>query len=304
MKQWLHILFFLLAMIAGSYQVAAQDIVGQSVIELQKGDLPKAKELIDKGSMLQPYASQARTWYYKGYIYKELFKANQTMVSYRDSALGYLFHSIELDKAGEFTESSAKIINYLLSSIYNEVALYLNEIASNELSQEKIAISSIMGALSKYEYFKQQKQRLQPSADFKQMDEEIYMQVANIYFNLFETSSYSNEDYFMQARYHYEKVLSINSANVSALYNLGISYYNKAAHIINNMDYGVDLEILEKRMEECSNLFEKSLPYMQKAYELNPNNVNVLIALKGIYYGLNNYEMSDYYDAKLKSLNR
>lgn len=49
---------------------------------------------------------------------------------------------------------------------------------------------------------------------------------------------------------------------------------------------------------------KKALPYIKKSLDVNPQKVEAIRALKGIYRGLNNYEMVDYYDQQLKSLEK
>ena len=100
----------------------------------------------------------------------------------------------------------------------------------------------------------------------------------------------------------YLEVLAMDSNNVSANYNLGILYYNQAVAIIEHMDYDMALVKLYEIQEECINLFLKSLPYMRKAYELNPTRKETLIGLSGIYFSLNEIEMSEQYKQELEDL--
>jgi tetratricopeptide (TPR) repeat protein len=100
----------------------------------------------------------------------------------------------------------------------------------------------------------------------------------------------------------YQEVLSLDPNNPSANYNLGILYYNKAANTINGLDYDTPLDVAEKKMDECVDLFLKALPYMQKAYDLNWRRKDVLEGLVGIYYGLNDDEKHEKYKQELAAL--
>lgn len=297
------IAILIVTLLCSHTRVAAQDIIDQSIIEFQAGNLDKAKELIDKGSMLSLYSKEARTWYYKGYIYKELFKERKNE-SYRDSAIAYLLISIELDNHNEYKESATKMANFLVSSIFNETAEYFNELAGKENNLYQVNEATLQHVIEKYQRFKYLKSRLDPSFNFNKMDEEFYFVAGNFYLALYENSNYENENYREKIEYYYNKVLEINPKHDKALYNLGIVYYNKAVYLIKNLDYDADFMELEKKMDECVNLFEKALPYIKKSLDVNPQKVEAIRALIGIYRGLNNYEMVDYYDQQLKSLEK
>ena len=100
----------------------------------------------------------------------------------------------------------------------------------------------------------------------------------------------------------YEHVLSLDTNNASAYYNLGILYYNKAASLINKMDYDEPLDVVNEKLDHCVSLFLKALPYMLKAYDLNFRRKDVLEGLVGIYYGLNDDEKYEKYKAELDAL--
>jgi tetratricopeptide (TPR) repeat protein len=90
--------------------------------------------------------------------------------------------------------------------------------------------------------------------------------------------------------------------NISANYNLGIIYYNEGVEIVNNMDYSLDLFELNAVQDKIIELFKESLPYMTKAYELNPKRRETLIGLQGIYFSLNDIEKSEAFKQELEAL--
>jgi hypothetical protein len=57
-------------------------------------------------------------------------------------------------------------------------------------------------------------------------------------------------------------------------------------------------------LDNCTGLFKESLPYMEKAYRLNPNRRETLIGLSGIYFSLNEEEKRQYIDNMLQDLDR
>jgi hypothetical protein len=68
------------------------------------------------------------------------------------------------------------------------------------------------------------------------------------------------------------------------------------------MDYELPFEELFAVQERVMELFTKALPYMLKAYELDPTRKTTLQGLSGIYFGLNDIEKSEYYQKLLDEL--
>ncbi|MCB0803891.1 MAG: hypothetical protein KDB74_12400, partial [Flavobacteriales bacterium] len=54
--------------------------------------------------------------------------------------------------------------------------------------------------------------------------------------------------------------------------------------------------------DEIIVLFRKSLPYMKKAYDLNPTRKETLIGLQGIYFSLNDMPKSELFKKELEML--
>lgn len=107
---------------------------------------------------------------------------------------------------------------------------------------------------------------------------------------------------FYKAEAEYLRALELNPEYFEPTLNLGVIYYNRGAEemnkandLTNNREY----EVAKKKAEDT---FRQSLPYMEKAHELRPDDLMVLETLKNLYY---RFDMNDKYndiDAKLKSL--
>ena len=104
------------------------------------------------------------------------------------------------------------------------------------------------------------------------------------------------------AKASYNKVLAIDPNNISANYNMGILYYNQAVHLINQSDYDLDIVALNDVQDNSINLFKSSLPFMEKAYSLDPNRRETLLGLSGIYFSLNEKEKSNEFKQKLEQI--
>jgi hypothetical protein len=106
------------------------------------------------------------------------------------------------------------------------------------------------------------------------------------------------EDSFMKASNAYKKSVVLKPDYFDPNYNMGALYVNKAAALI---DIANKLPLSEQKdydrlRKEADDYLSNSIPYLEKAHELQPNDRSTLISLKEIYTRLN---MMD----KLKDVN-
>ncbi len=125
----------------------------------------------------------------------------------------------------------------------------------------------------------------------------------NLYFNkglIYDTdSTVRNVDEAVKA---YNKALEINPKHFDSYYGLGAVYYNLAAEKIEEANQ-VDPDDFKKYKavkSEADKLFKQSLPYLEKAHELNDKDLPTIQSLKLIYYRLGMLEKSDEMKAKLQ----
>ncbi len=114
---------------------------------------------------------------------------------------------------------------------------------------------------------------------------------------------YEGQENYEKAAEAYKKVIELDPKYTDAYLGLGAVYFNIAAEYNNKIN---DLMPGDPKEDEykakMKENFEKSLPYLEKADELNPNNKDILNSLKQVYYKL---EMIDKYKetkAKLEAL--
>ncbi len=270
----------------------SQNKLTNALYNLKMGELDKAKELIDAAIEDTLFKDKASTFYYKGNIYKELFKQREPDMKqspYRIIAVESFKKSIELEPDGTYSESSRKNMKYLAETVYNHAAVTLND-------------TEYKKALSNYKFYKEIISTAYPGTDFKDKDIIFNLALATIYSRLAEEDSTDAQEYYNKTIELYNEILEVDSNNVSANYNMGILYYNQGVDIVNNMDYSLDLEQLNEVQDRIIVLFKKSLPYMLKAYELDPKKRENLIGLQGIYFSLNDIEKSEFYKKELEAL--
>lgn len=99
----------------------------------------------------------------------------------------------------------------------------------------------------------------------------------------------------------YTKASEIDPTYFNSYYNLGALYYNKGVKQIEvaNAVPANENEKYEAELKKADVWFEKALPYMEKCYELNPNEEMTLESLKNLYYRM---KKMDKYNEILETL--
>lgn len=114
---------------------------------------------------------------------------------------------------------------------------------------------------------------------------------------------YEGQEKFEKAAESYKKVIELDPEYTNAYLGLGAVYFNIAAEYNNKINELMPGDPKEEEYKaKMKENFEKSLPYLEKADQLNPNNKDILNSLKQVYYKL---EMLDKYKetkAKLEAL--
>lgn len=85
-------------------------------------------------------------------------------------------------------------------------------------------------------------------------------------------------------------------------YNAGVSYYNKGAEMIEEANNIMDPTEYNEAIVAARDVFAKALPYMERARELNPDDMDTLISLKELYYRLQKTEKYEEVTARINEL--
>lgn len=133
----------------------------------------------------------------------------------------------------------------------------------------------------------------------------LYPDNASLYFALGSTyEGLTGEGMQQKAESYYAKALEIKPDYFDALYNLGALFYNEAAEKIkqaNELDLSKQKEY-DKLSAAAKELFNKALPYFDKALAIDGNDLNTLIALKEIHANLGDTKKSNEYKARFDEL--
>ena len=103
----------------------------------------------------------------------------------------------------------------------------------------------------------------------------------------------------------YRKAVELDANNFDAQFNLGVYNYNRAADAYTKASK-MDLKTYQvsgKKFEtEGKKFFVASVPYFEKALQLQPDDRNTLISLQKVYFRLGRTSDSERLNAKLKTL--
>lgn len=111
-------------------------------------------------------------------------------------------------------------------------------------------------------------------------------------------ANYDQLEEYDKAIEAYKKAIAIKADYSDAIYNLGAIYFNQGVAIIkeaNNLPLSAEEEY-NTLVEEATTYYEKALPFLEQAYEINPSDRNTLETLKEIYTRTKQYD-------KLKEIN-
>ncbi|MBL4667647.1 MAG: hypothetical protein JKY30_00065, partial [Flavobacteriales bacterium] len=234
----------------------------------------------------------AKTWYYRGFIYKDFYKKKEKsnkVSPARLVAIDSFREMLKLKGKEGFQESSFNILKYLSSTLYNDAARMLDP-------------DNYTQAMDNYEKFRNTMLIINSGLDLTAQDVKFKLVLASMLNRPAETTEGLDSVQLVQIKKLYIEILDLDSNNPGANYNLAILHYNEAADIINDMDYDMDIMKLNEVQDYCIKVFKEGLPYMMKSYELGYKMRETLIGLSNIYYGLNDIEKSELYKKELEEL--
>ncbi len=133
----------------------------------------------------------------------------------------------------------------------------------------------------------------------------LYLVRGNMYDNLANPKDKDNKDLekpkdynqkFTLAEADYKKAIEIKPDYFDALYNLGALYNNNGVFIAKQADKITDNAKYQAENAKATDEFNKAMPVLEKALEINPKDKNTMYALKQIYARTQQME-------KLKAIN-
>lgn len=100
----------------------------------------------------------------------------------------------------------------------------------------------------------------------------------------------------------YQRCIDIEPDYFNAYYNIGVMYYNKAVEMYKEADkIGTPKEYGEAQ-DAADEVLKEALPYMEKANEIDPEEVSTLETLKTLYYRMGMNDKYEEVKTKLESM--
>ncbi|MCC5916132.1 MAG: tetratricopeptide repeat protein [Cryomorphaceae bacterium] len=120
------------------------------------------------------------------------------------------------------------------------------------------------------------------------------------------TIYYKNIKDTEKAREAYKATLAIEPDHADASFNFGITYVHEANAYVDRMNKlttsPADMKKFDKLKAEQKKLFEKALPYFEKANEVKPNDPEILNALRESYFKTGNQKRAEEIGKQMESL--
>lgn len=102
------------------------------------------------------------------------------------------------------------------------------------------------------------------------------------------------------AKVDFQKAIELEPTMADAYAGMGRVYFNVAVNMLDEASNLQDQAQYEQELQKAQDIFKESLPYFQKAAELNPDDTDYKMTLRTLYYRLG---MDAEYEAINKELN-
>ena len=271
--------------------VAQSDPLVDALRWFQADELQKARTAVDEAVTDPRSAADPEAWLLRGFVYKELFKESSglnRLEALRDTALHSLEVCIGLDREGTYRENAVQAYEYMTRTYFNDAARALND-------------GDAIKGLEMYGRYRTSALRLDPATDLRTRDVEFYNALGSTH-NQQYAKDRTRTDLFEQAVDAFSASLAIDPDNHGANYNLATLYYNRAVHAIRAVNASDDLPSLQRIQKVSREYFQKALPFMLRAHELDPARPEVLLGLENIYYSLGDDQRTDEYRRRYEAI--
>lgn len=195
-------------------------------------------------------------------------------------------------KSGEYIEPKDEKVPSVKGEIVKNIALIYGQKGETEKAKQAMAnarkanpddVSLLIAEADLY---------------LKSKDNEMYKKLiteavqkspndADLFYNLGVVSSESNKE---EAIKHYNRALEINPNYVNALINLGVLMLADEQKIVDEMNKlgtsAKENQRYDVLKAQRDGLYKKSLPYLEKAYKIEPDNQYVISLLASVYQAL------------------
>lgn len=267
----------------GSYtEEITQSVKAMYNAELNKGieaynnkDYPAAVKSFETNSKLYEVINLTDTMG----IYNGALSAD--LGGMKEKAVEMYIQSAELDYEAEYCY--VKATNILQELEQYDRALEVSKLGRLKFPNSQNLIIAQLNVYLKSGMYEEAETDLEAAAAEKPNDPSMWFALGVVKENL------DKKDEGAEA---YKKSLEVDPDYYNSNMNLAILYFSKASELINaaNEIPVNEIEKYDAAKAEAMVELKKAVPYFEKAYELNPDNKNVLLDLKEAYGQLNDTE--------------
>ncbi len=175
-----------------------------------------------------------------------------------------------------------------------ENALSLLEEAREKYPENLDLMKEEINLLINMEKTEEAKEKLELAIQAEPDNPSLYYSLAYLYDEVGETEKSINT---------YKKAIELNPEYFEANFNLAVIFFNKGVEILKEAN-NMDLETYQKKGKEivaqADKFFEKSLPYLEKSHEIDPEDLTVMETLETAYAELQMEEKAEEIAAKIE----
>ena len=254
----------------------------------EKSPLDDPKEMENQKFILGVAANTAGKTKEAKVIFEELFNAGSERVQVYDQLFNIYLAENNLEKAENILTKGREKFPDEVSILFSEINFYLKQGKIDQLE------AKLLEAIEK-----------EPD------NISLYTTLGSTYDQLFQTLGGEGDidkanEYFEKAKAQYTIAIKKDPTFNDALYSMGALHFNKAAYYIGEMNKLADdyssagMKKYDDLKDKAYEQFDHALEYFMKIEKSDPNDINVLIALKEIYARKNNMELAEEFSKRLK----
>ncbi len=115
---------------------------------------------------------------------------------------------------------------------------------------------------------------------------------------------YLNQNKYDDAITELTKSIELKGDIYDTQYGCGAAYINKASEMFVKANEIMDVKKYSEAIDQANAIYAKALPYMEKAYELKPDDVYAMRSLQELYYRLKQTDKYTVIKAKLDAIDK
>jgi hypothetical protein len=283
-KPYILILLFCFIGLSSSAQVDEQ--IREAYGFYVDGNHKEAARIMDEVVTTKKGSVNKEAWHFRGFIYKDIFLEKEDgaeAYEAREIAIESLKKSIQFDEAESLAENNTKALRVLGVSYFNDASEVIDERDPKTIDKADVL----------YYNYREVMKYLYPNTSLKDKDIEFYLAMSTAHRKIYEKDREANIKNWEISSDYLMRVLELDPDNWAANYSQAVQHYNKGAYDLQKLENVESIPDIYQIQSESIRSIEIALPYMYKAYEIDPDQIEAIKGLKWIYFNLHKYNESE-----------